>query len=257
MSVAVSYQLLARDIDRTLRITAERGPVKLETAYYEENIGAVKSIDDFLEDTRLFRYAMEAFGLGELAYAKGYMRKILEEGIENPRSLGNRTNDPKIRAFAAAFDFDGFGAVTTQRVAVRQEVVDRYVRQTLEETAGQEDGEGVRLALYFERQAAEIGSVYDILADTALFAVVRTVLGLPNEFSGAGIERQAAVLEERIDLTDFQDPEKVRNFLTRFTAQWDATQTNELDPVLSLFTFGRQGTPTISLDLVLAFQSFR
>lgn len=255
MSVAVSYQLLTRDIDRTLETTANRASVKLESEYYLAHIADVASLDDFLADARLFRYAMNAFGLGDLDYARGYMRKILEEGVSDPLSLANRTNDPKIRAFAETFDFDTYGDLTAARAATREAVVDRYVRQTLEETAGAQDGEGVRLALYFERQAPEIGSVYDILADQALFAVVRTVLGLPESFSAVDIERQAAVLGERVDLEEFKDPEALRQFLTRFTAVWDATEASQTDPILSLFNTSTQ--PTISLDLVLAFQAFR
>ena len=54
----------------------------LETAYYLKHIGDVKSIDDFIKDTRLFNYAMKAFGLEDMAYAKAFMRKVLVEGVE-------------------------------------------------------------------------------------------------------------------------------------------------------------------------------
>jgi len=257
MSVSISYQLISDDINRSLAVTANQAPVKLESEYYLKTISTVRTLDEFIADSRLFRFAMNAFGLGDLAYAKGYMRKILEEGIADPESLANRTNDPRIAEFARAFDFESFGDLTTSRSATRDDVVSRYVRQTLEETAGQQDGEGVRLALYFERQAPLVASVYDILADSALYEVARTVLGLPSEFAAVDIERQAAVLDERLDIADFQDPAALNSFLVRFTAIWDATEGAQSDPVLNLFTVGSQTTPTISLDLALAVQSFR
>lgn len=257
MSVAVDYQLIAGNLSRSLAVAANKAPVKLESEYYLKTVSTIRTLDEFIADSRLFRFAMNAFGLGDLAHAKGYMRKILEEGVNDPGSLGNRTNDPRIAEFARTFDFETWADLTTSRTATRGEVVSRYVRQSMEETAGEENGEGVRLALYFERQALEINSVFDILADRALYEVVRTVLGLPNEFAAVDIERQASVVGNRIDIADFQDPEAVDRFLQRFTAVWDATQAPQSDPILSLFTVGANALPTISLDLALSVQSFR
>ncbi len=257
MSVALSYRLIASNLDRQLEITAKQGPVKLESEYYLENYRNVSSIDEFLEDTRLFTTAMKAFGLEDLAFAKGYMRKILEEGMSDPQSLGNRTTDPKIQEFARVFDFETFGDLTMTRAAAGQAVIDRFVRQELEVTAGALDGEGVRLALYFERMAGEIGSAYDILADKALSKVVRTALGLPSAFSGADIDKQAAVLTARLEDVDFSDPEQVSQFLTRFTALWDATENVSRDPIVSLFAVGGSSMPTISLDLAMSLSTLR
>jgi hypothetical protein len=259
MSVAVSYNAIAGNLERSLTVTANRGPVKLESEYYLENYRKVSSIEEFLGDTRLFRFAMSAFGLSDLAFAKGYMRKILEEGVADPRSLVNRTADPRLREFARVFDFDTFGTTTMEREATGQAVVDRYVRHTLEEEAGRRDGEGVRLALYFERKAPDIESPYDILGDKALSTVARTVLGLPDAFAGADIVRQAEVLSERLDIASLSDSQEVDKLLTRFTALWDATrgEAGGGDPVLSLFGVGAASSPAISLDLALSVSSFR
>ncbi|WP_108662727.1 DUF1217 domain-containing protein [Acuticoccus kandeliae] len=257
MNVSVSYRLIAQNLDRSLAITASQGPVKLESEYYLENYRNISSIDEFLADTRLFRFAMTAYGLADLAFAKGYMRKILEEGVTEPDSLANRTSDNRLREFAAAFDFESFGDLTMRREINGQPTVDRYVRQTMEVDAGEVDGEGVRLALYFERMAPKIDSAFDILADAALFKVVRTVLGLPTAFSAIDIDRQAAVLEEEIDFESFSDPVELDRFLTRFTAVWDATEVTSTDPILSLFGAGGNASPTLSLDLAMSLQSFR
>lgn len=256
MSVSLSYDLIARNLERSLTLTAQKGPVKLESTYWREHIGAVRSLEDFLADTRLFTFAMEAFGLGELAHAKGYMRKVLEEGIADPKSLANRTQDLKIREFARTFDFAAFGDLTTQRAAAGEAVVERYVRQSLEVEAGEADGEGVRLALYFERMAPTIEGPFDILADPALAKVARTALGLPSEFSAADLDRQAEVLSARLDLDSFTDPEAVGRFLTRFTALWDVSEGSGSDPVLALFG-GTASGPSLSLELAMSLTSLR
>lgn len=257
MSVATSYRLISSNIDRSLAITASQGSVKLESEYYVKNARNVSSLDEFLADTRLFTFAMKAFGLEDMAFARGYMRKILEEGMSDPASLGNRTSDLRIQEFARAFDFESFGSATMQREKTGQAVVDRYVRQTMEVDAGQLDGEGVRLALYFERMGGTIDNAYDILADKALGQVVRTALGLPPEFAAADIDKQAATLAEKLDFADFSDEDALRRFLTRFTAMWDATQTVSRDPILNLFAVGGTTPQTVSLELALSLSSLR
>jgi Protein of unknown function (DUF1217) len=100
------------------------------------------------------------------------------------------------------------------------DVADSYVRQTMETDAGNQN-EGVRLALYFQRKAASISSPLDILADKALFQVVRTALGLPDSMSSVSIDAQAAIIKKRLDVADLQDPKKVDKFLARFAAMYD------------------------------------
>ncbi len=68
--------------------------------------------------------------------------------------------------------------LATSLERAQQGVADKYVRQVLEEEAGQQN-EGVRLALYFQRKAPGLSNAYQILADRALSTVVRTALGLP------------------------------------------------------------------------------
>lgn len=256
MTTTVSYRLISQNLDRQLELTASRGAVKLESDYYLENYQKITSIDEFLNDTRVFNFAMNAFGLSDLAFAKGYMRKILEGGVVEPSALANRTNDARITAFAETFDFAFWREETMTRSGTGQEVVDRYVRQSLEEDAGESD-EGVRLALYFERMAPQIESAYDILADAALVEVVLTALGLPSEFSAADIDKQAAALEARIDFETLTEPEELDRFLLQFTALWEAENVAARDPILNLFGVGSSSSSTVSLELALTFSQLR
>lgn len=254
LSTLASYRLMVRDLDRTLELKAAEAPVALETENYLERIGEIRSIEEFLGDTRVFRYAMTAFGLEEMAFAKGYMRKILTEGVDNPEAFAFRVNDPRFLDFARTFNFAHFGEETTRSEGVRDPVVQRYVRQSLEVSAGEEN-EGVRLALYFERMAPTITSAFGILADAALLEVVRTTLGLPQQIGSMPIEKQAALIEDRLDLSEFQDKEALDRFLVRFTSVWDATQETGQDPLLALFN--TQPSASVNLDLALTLQSLR
>jgi len=220
LTTIASYNLISANLDRTLKTTSSQPLVARESEYYLANIENVKSIDDFMSDDRLFNYAMKAWGLGEMSYAKAFMRKVLTEGIESNDSFANTLSDSRYRAFAEAFNFKTFGATTTVFDEVRQGAVDRYVRQQVEEDAGSQN-EGVRLALYFERKASGITSSLSILADKALLQVVETALGLPETISLLDLDQQEKLIDSRLDVEDLKDPEKLAKFLTRFTALWE------------------------------------
>jgi len=255
LSTSATYRLITRDLDRSLEQKSTEKSVALASDYYLKNIGAVKSIDDFLKNTRLFNYAMKAFGLEDMAYAKAYMRKVLVEGVADSASLANRLNDDRFVRFATVFNFARDGAVTTATIEARQGVVDRYVRQDLEVSAG-EGNEGVRLALYFLREAPKVASAYGLLADPALWEVVKTVFGFPEEMASAGIEKQAAAVLQKLDMGDLKDPTKLDRLIARFTAVWDATEVTVQDPVLSLF--GTSSTSaTVDLDLIMTLNNLK
>ena len=99
LTTIASFSLIARDLDRSLETTAQQPAVSRETEYYLENISNVKSIDEFIEDDRLFSYAMTAHGLSEMSYAKAFMRKALEEGIDANDTFANTLADRRYRDF--------------------------------------------------------------------------------------------------------------------------------------------------------------
>jgi len=175
LTTTASYRLLASDMTRSLERTAATPTVERDSVRYLDRIGTIKSIEDFLADDRVFSYAMKAFGLGDMVYAKAFMRKALEGGIDDKESFANSLADKRYRDFVETFNFARYGETATVFTRTQQGTVDKYVQQTLEESAGAQN-QGVRLALYFQRKAASIDDVYDILADPALLKVVQTAL---------------------------------------------------------------------------------
>ncbi len=230
LTTAATYRMVANDLARSLDTTSKRPDVARETAYYLKNIGNVKSIDDFLGDDRLFAYAMKAFGLQDMSYAKAFMRKVLTEGIDDRRSFANSLADVRYREFAETFNFARHGETTTIFQRTQQGTVDKYLRQTLEEDAGRQN-EGVRLALYFQRKAPQLSSPYGILADRALLTVVQTALGISPAMSAADIDRQAEEISKRLDIADLKDPVKLQKFIDRFVGLWEIS--NPSTPRLS------------------------
>ena len=219
-STYTSYNLITRDLPRSIERIASQPQVARESEYYLKRISEIKSIDEFMADTRVFNYAMKAHGLEDMNYAKAFMRKVLTEGVDNEDAFANQLADSKYKECAETYNFARHGETATIFTKAQQGTVDKYHRMTLEEEAG-EDNTGVRLALYFERTAPELDSVYGILADTALYEVVRTALGIPAEVAASDIDKQAEMLKSRLDIEDFKDPEKLNTFMQRFTALWE------------------------------------
>lgn len=219
-STYTSYNLIARDLPRSIERIASQPQIARESEYYLKRISEIKSIDEFMADTRVFNYAMKAHGLEDMNYAKAFMRKVLTEGVDNEDAFANQLADSKYKEFAETYNFARHGETATIFTKAQQGTVDKYHRLSLEEEAGA-DNTGVRLALYFQRTAPEIDSAYAILADTALYEVVRTALGIPAEVAASDIDKQAEMLKSRLDLEDFKDAEKLNTFMQRFTALWE------------------------------------
>ncbi len=255
LSTLASYQAITRNFTTTLASTAASPGVQTATNYYLANIGKVKTVSDFVNNYQLFSYAMTAFGLGSMTYAKGMITKLLQGGITDPSSLANQLTDPRYKAFATAFNFPANGASTTSQASATSGVVSQYVRQSLETSEGSQN-QGVQLALYFQRMAPTIKSAYNILGDPALLKVAQTVLNIPAESSLQDISVQANTITSKINLADLQDPTKLSQFVQRFAAMYDMeNSTTSSQPTNALLA--GQGLPGISVDLLSSLQGLK
>jgi hypothetical protein len=254
-STPIGYKLIASDLTAALRRTAEQPMVQRESEYYLAAIENIKSIDEFLKDDRVFKYAMKAFGLQEMDYAKAFMRKVLTEGIDDSDSFANKLSDTRYREFAETFNFARYTTGATIFARARQGTVDRYVRQTLEIEAGQTN-EGVRLALYFQRKAVNVETPYHLMADSALLKVTQIALGIPAATSAMDIDRQAAMISKKLDIEDLKEPAKLDKFIERFTAFWEIENptTPSISGVIQLFT---ETESLVSVDLLTQMQKIR
>jgi hypothetical protein len=251
------YKRMTRDLAATLKAQAQQPDVKRESEYYLKRIVQIKSADEFVSDTRVFNYAMAAFGLKDMTYGKAFIRKVLTEGVDSPQAFSMQLADSRFRTFAETFNFARYGKTATAFDRTQQGTVDRYVRNRVEESAGQQD-ERLRLALYFQRKAPDIATSFGILADKAIYTVVRTALGLPTAISSNDIDKQAALISSRIDVADFKDPKKLDRFVTRFMAMsavsGDSFGSGTASPLVSLL---QPAASSIGMSTLLSIQSLK
>lgn len=254
MTAVSTFRLYTANFERSVKTISETPLVERETAYYMENIGKVKSIDDFMADRRLYGYAMNAYGLGEMEYARAFIKKILEGGIDDPDSLANRLTDRRYLEFVEDFNFARYGETTTSFSRTQEGTVEKYYLQTMELEAGAQN-EGARLALYFQRKVDAIETAADILGDRALLQVVQTATGLPVQMSFMELEKQEELINDRLDIEDLSDPEKLSDFLNRFVSLWDIN--NPQQTQVPTIIPGANATASISDGLLSSLQNVK
>ncbi len=215
------YTMIAnKDYSKSLANAAASPTAQRETAYFQANIGNVKSVDDLMKNSKLYNYVMTAFGLGDMAYAKGLVRQVLAGGVSSSKSLANTLSDPRYRALASAFNFVANGAATTSSTSLQQTTMANFDEQTLEANVGK-TSPGAQMALYFQHMAPSIASAYSILGDKTLLKVVQTAFGLSPSMSQQNIDQQAKTIGSLVNIKDLQKPAYLQKLLERFTANYD------------------------------------
>jgi hypothetical protein len=210
ISTFLTYTSYAADMSRSLKRITVQPDVSNATAYYNENIGKVKSLDDFMNDNRLFSYAMKAYGLEDMTYAKAFMKKVLTSDISTTestqKSFVGRLTDPRFLAFAKAFQFSTDGKVAEQPITAQEandqnDLINLYTAQQIKVgTAAADD------AAYYQANISNVTSVDQLIGNKRLLNYALTAYGLdPNIMSDVTIRQ--------VLTSDLSDPDSRANQL--------------------------------------------
>jgi hypothetical protein len=216
ISTYLTYTSYASDMSRSLARIAAQPDVSSATAYYNANIGKVKSVDDFMKNDRLFSYAMKAYGLEDMTYAKAFMKKVLTSDISTSTSLKNsfvgKLTDPRFLTFAKAFQFSTDGTVAEQPITAQNandqsDLIDLYTQQQINSGAKAADD-----AAYYQANIGNVTSVDDLINNKRLLNYALTAYGLdPNIMSDTTIRQ--------VLTSDLSDPNSVANQLPNVAYQ--------------------------------------
>lgn len=201
-----------REIERLRAAPADARAIEA----FRARAGGIGSAKALIEDEEVYAFVMRAHGLEDRLFAKGMMRKILESDPSDRRSLVNRLTDPRFARLHEALGLHEGGGAPLADPRRREAVVDLYLAARFEGgVARQNDVVGAALAF---RRAAEEGirSPYDVLKDPEVTRVVRRALGLPDAMAGLDVDRQAAMITRRLDLSRLSDPEEVEKIVRKF-----------------------------------------
>ena len=216
-----TYLGLEKNLATYQKMETNKPQVKNDTAYYEANIGKVKSIDDFVGNYRLLSYALKAYGLGDQVNNTALIKKVLEGGTTSSTALANTLPNANWKLFAEAFGPNLTGSAAPTSPTSIATTTSKYVEHSLETDEGQQDV-GVELALYFKRVAPTITSGLQVIADKNLLEVVQTIFNLPAAAGATQIDQQAKEIENLMPMKDLQDPKKLETLVERFAASYDS-----------------------------------
>ncbi|ENN84957.1 hypothetical protein RHSP_82564 [Rhizobium freirei PRF 81] len=214
-----------------------------------------------MADKKLTDFILVANNIDPKTVDKNTLKKAFTSDPEDAKGFLNSPAGQKFKAMVSVFNFDSKGNLTNSKISTSQNkgtrlaTDDLYLHQSLESQQGASN-DGVRLALYFQRKAPQVNSVYDIMADPALYNVIKTTFSLPSAMSNMDVTRQAKMLEKLFAVKDLHDPAKVNNLLKRFSAVYDAANgVNTNSPGSAILAGG--SNIGMSADLLLSIAQLR
>lgn len=255
-AIASNYTIQKTRFLTGAELTAAQGKAKDELTYYSQQIVKVETASDFLSDSRLVNYVLTSYGIDPKTVTSDFLKKAFSSDLSDPKSFVNQQKNGVWAEIVGSFNFDKNGNISrdaSKGIQSRGKVIEiehKFTRQTLEEQQGATNP-GVRLALYFERMAPTIRSAYDILGDTALLQFFKVSSSLPDGFSSMAVEKQAALVEKFMPLSDLKDPAKVTKMINKFTALYDTQNSSASSSALSILN-GSGAATGISADMLLS-----
>lgn len=227
------WTLLKRTMERQTATFNAQPAIKRDEAYFREKIGGINTAEQLVNDPRLLRIALGAFGLEADQGNKFFIRKVLEEGTLNPDALSIKLANKQYEKFSSAFGFGNFDIPRTKLSDFADTILDQYKTQQFAVAVGVQN-EDMRLALNAERELPEIANStasplakwYSVLGNAPLRKVFERAFNLPPSFGAIDLDKQVATLQSRTNalfgsdnISQFTDSKKldllVRQFLVR------------------------------------------
>jgi hypothetical protein len=168
-----NYNYITHNLKQSLTRVGQQPDVAREAAYYKANIGKVKTVDDFMKDYRLYSYAMKAYGLEDMTYAKAFMKKVLQSDLSDSNSFVNKLVDKRYREFAAAFSFNGSATPVAQSGDQTDEMIGLYTSTKTSQVNALADDSN-----YYSAQIGNVTSADQLLNNDRLRNYVYSAFGI-------------------------------------------------------------------------------
>ncbi|EPX82613.1 DUF1217 domain-containing protein [Salipiger mucosus] len=195
----IGWQVLQSTMDDQRRAFNSSAEIQRADDYFRENIGAVDTPEDLVNDRRLLSVALSAFGLGDKIDSKYLVQRILSEEVDAEGALATSLNDGRFTALANAFDFEKTTTFRTQEDGFADAILASYEANVLadleialnapEYAGNPEAAEMFRQQVeaniemernYFEENIASVTSPKDLLDDRELKLVTLKAFGLED-----------------------------------------------------------------------------
>ncbi len=184
-STYLDYKIYANNMARTLQRVSAEPVVSREAQYYQNNIGSVKSVSDFVKNFNLFSYAMQAYGLQDMTYATAFMTKVLQSNLSDSSSFVNTLTDPRYKAFAEAFSFTSTGGVANSAITQSTDQEADTLGLYTQNSSLSSDSASTE-AQYYKTTIGSITSVDQLTSNSRLLNIVYAAYGLNPSTTSTG-----------------------------------------------------------------------
>ena len=239
------WLFLERTLESQKSTFVRTGEVSRDLAYFRENIGTADTAEKLVNDRRLLKVALGAFGLDDDLNSRAFILKVLEEGTLDKEAFANRLADKRYGELARVFGYGDLGAQTAIS-GFADRIARRYEDRQFERAVGTVD-EDMRLALYFETAIEDIlkanktedAQWFALMGTPPARAVLESALGLPKSLATLDIDQQLDAFKDRASrvfgsdsLADLTDPtlrdKAIRLYLVRQEAAAFATSAGSI-----------------------------
>ena len=173
-----------------------------QTAYYQQRIGSITSVDDLLKDGRLYNYVLKAFHPS--SESKIRLKLVLESDLDNPSSYANTAHNASYKALAAAFNFGSDGKAQTISSAQTNNDLLSIIRLYSAQAGSASPDQTTAESTYYSDTIGNVRSVDDFLNDKRLVAYALQAYG----FKGQDISNEDL---RKILTSNPQDPKSFVN----------------------------------------------
>lgn len=206
------YAFLKATQERQQATFESSGDIQRSVDGMREKLSEPFTLDDLMGDRQLLRPVMEGFGLGSEVDKGAFVRRIIEQGPDDPAGFARRLNNPDFIELARVFEADSDGLIRLSDASV-DEIITNYKNQAFQTAVGEQEPD-LRLALNFETEIADLaaGSASDrsfwfkVIGKAPLMEVFDAAFILPTGFSNLDVDRQADYLQKRAEQKLGPDP---------------------------------------------------
>ena len=229
----VGWRFLERTADAQ-RVAFEKSPeLSRDLEYFKENISKATTAEALVNDRRLLKVALGAFGLEDDLNKGAYVLKALVEGTDADDSFANRMVDKRYQEFSKAFGYGNELGASVGRSDFAQSIIAPYKVQKFEVAVGEAD-ESMRLAMVFVREIGEFANSdsadetawFKVLGNPPLRQIFETAFGLPKSFGLLDVDKQRDIFQDKSrklfgsnSLSVFKEVENIDKMLRTFFAR--------------------------------------
>jgi hypothetical protein len=211
--------------------------LKSDEDYFRAKIGKITTADQLVNDRRLLKVALGAFGLDKDIDNKFFIKKVLQDGTLTAGTLANKLADKQYQKLSAAFGFGDFAVPSTKISTFPDKIISAYKSRQFEIAVGDQNSD-LRLAMNAQRELTALAAKttsgedtkwFTILGNAPLRKVFESALGLPSSIGALDIDVQLKTFKDKANaqlgsnmVSQFSDPTKVENLVRRFLVRSEA-----------------------------------